>query len=347
MKLLLTGDYFYDYETEQDDFDNIKKEFKKVDYSILNYEGSFKSYSKRKKSVNLSMSDESLNFNTKNILFCLANNHILDYDIDGCIKTTSIMESKGFDYFGLESSKNKFDNYKVIEKDGICICIGSFGWANEECILSEDNKQGNVNLTKKNIELFFDNIKDVEYDKLLIYAHYGYEYEYYPLPLHVDLFRYMIDLGADFVYSSHSHILQPYEVYKEKYIFYGLGNFYFASRRDVYPESSDLGLYLELNISKSEIIVSPKYIKYDRKVKQSIIQEECTYFDKHKLEIKSFDKYSQEYNKTRIRKKNPRPILYKDSNFINSLKFKGWKLIVDITGFLKIRQLVKRMLGWN
>jgi poly-gamma-glutamate capsule biosynthesis protein CapA/YwtB (metallophosphatase superfamily) len=45
-----------------------------------------------------------------------------------------------------------------------------------------------------------------------------------------DLLRYMIDLGADFIYSSHSHIIQPHEIYKKKYIFYGLGNFYFASQ---------------------------------------------------------------------------------------------------------------------
>ena len=345
MKLLLTGDYFYDYENNQDDFDNIKKELNNVDISILNYEGSFESSEVRKKSVNLSMSEESLSFDS-NILFCLANNHILDYDIDGYIKTTSNITHKGFDYFGLESSMDKFDNYKLIEKDGILICIGSFGWANEECILSKKNKQGNVNLTKRNIELFFDRIKDLKYDKLLIYAHYGYEYEYYPLPLHIDLFRYMIDLGADFIYSSHSHILQPYEIYNDKYIFYGLGNFYFASRRDIYPKSSDLGLYIELDISKSEIMVYPKYINYDRKSKQSIILKECTYLKEYKLDIKSFEQYSAEYSKTRIRKKNPRPILYKDSDFTNSLKFKGWKLIVDITGFFKIRQLVKKILGW-
>jgi hypothetical protein len=345
LKLLLTGDYFYDYEDSQEDFNKIKKEFNSVDISILNYEGSFESSEVRKKSVNLSMSNESLNFDN-NMLFCLANNHILDYDVDGCVKTISSITYNGLDCFGLESSKNKFDNYKLIEKDGIIICIGSFGWLNEECISSSKNKQGNVNLTKKNIELFFDSIKDLEYDKLLIYTHYGYEYEYYPLPLHVDLFRYMIDLGADFIYSSHSHILQPYEIYNDKYIFYGLGNFYFASRRDIYPESSDLGLYLELDISKYCIKVYPKYIQYNRKLKQSTVLLECNYFDKHKLDILSFDRYSKEYSKTRIRKKNPRPILYRDSDFINSIKFKGWKLIVDITGFLKIRQLVKKILGW-
>ena len=93
--------------------------------------------------------------------------------------------------------------------------------------------------------------------------------------------------------------------------------------RDIYPETSDLGLFLKLKISISEIIVSPKYINYDRQKKQSIILKECDYLKEHNLDIKSFEQYSKEYSKIRIRKKNPRPILYKDSDFINSLKFKS------------------------
>jgi len=346
LKLLLTGDYFFDYKNSQDDFENIKNKIKDFDYSIINYEGTLKSDSVRNKAVNLSMSEESLEFDSKNILFCLANNHIFDYDLDGYTKTISLIDTKNHKYFGLESKRDKFNNYKIIEKENLKICIASFGWANEECVLSSGSKPGNVDLTKENIRLFFESIKNIKYDKLIIYTHYGYEYEYYPLPLHVNLFRYMIDLGADFIYSSHSHIIQPYEIYKEKYIFYGLGNFYFASRRDIYPESSDQGLLLELDIDKDNINVLPKYIQYNRELKESLLDDCCDYFERDKLNIESFDIYSKEYKNFRLRKKNPRPILYKDSDFSNNLKFRIWKLIVDITGFLKIRQIIKRILGW-
>jgi hypothetical protein len=345
MRLLLTGDYFYDYKDEKSDISKIKNKFCEYDYVILNYEGSLKSNTLRSKAVNLSMSENSLDFDT-NVLMCLSNNHIMDFGKDGYEKTISLMKTNNLKFFGLESKKDQFDNYKVIEKDNLKVCIDSFGWANEECVLSQPNQAGNVNLTKKNIEMFFEKIKSIKYDNLLIYVHYGYEYEYYPLPLHVDLFRYMIDLGADFIYSSHSHILQPYEVYKDKYIFYGLGNFYFASRRDIYPESSDLGLFLDLEINKTDINITTKYINYDRLLKQSVILDKCTYLQEYNLDIKSFKTYSSDYAKFRKRKKNPRPILYKDSEIMNSLKFRSWKMIVDITGFLKIRQIVKKILGW-
>ena len=347
MKLLLTGDYFYDYQNNQNDFELIKERLSAFDYTILNYEGSFESKNRKNKAVNLSMSQNSLNFKNKNILFCLANNHIFDYGLEGYKKTISLMNDNSLGYFGLELKRNFFDNFKILEKDSLRVCIASFGWANEECVLSESNNPGNVNLTKKNIDNFFKKINGINFDKLIIYVHYGYEYEYYPLPLHVDLLRYFIDKGADLVYGSHSHIIQPYEIYKNKYIFYGLGNFYFGSRRKVYPEISDKGLFLELDICKTYINIVPKYIIYNRKLNKSDLNVNCDFYQKYLLKILSFAIYSKKYKKIRLRKKNPRPILYKNSVFINNLKYKSWKLIVDITGFLKVRKIIKVLLRWE
>ena len=347
MKLLLTGDYFFDYEDCQNDFDRIKDRLEKYDYSIVNYEGSFKSETVKRKSVNLSMSVESLNYKNKNVIFCLANNHVFDYDKKGLFKTVELMRSLGFSSFGLESKTNQFDNFIIIEKDNIKVCIAAFGWLNEECVPSTSHMTGNVNLTKGNVERLFQSLEEVEYDELIIYSHYGYEYEYYPLPLHLGLFRYMIDLGASLVYSSHSHIVQPYEIYKGKYIFYGLGNFYFGSRRNLYPESSDRGLVLEVEISNEMIVVHPKYVKYDRKALSSFFESKCNYFNDNLLKESSLDNYSDNYKLFRSRKKNPRPILYWESAIGNILKYKAWKLAVDITGFLKIRQFVKKILGWG
>ena len=36
-----------------------------------------------------------------------------------------------------------------------------------------------------------------------------------------------IDAGADIVIGHHPHVVQPMEIYKDKYIFYSLGNFVF------------------------------------------------------------------------------------------------------------------------
>ena len=59
---------------------------------------------------------------------------------------------------------------------------------------------------------------------------YGYvEYPicYKPIDWQEETFKKLVDLGADMVIGSSAHQPQTYELYKEKPIYYGLGNLYF------------------------------------------------------------------------------------------------------------------------
>ena len=64
-------------------------------------------------------------------------------------------------------------------------------------------------------------------DFVVVIIHGGIEYYPYPTPRMKRWYRHFIDLGADAVINHHQHCINGYEVYKEKPIFYGLGNFYF------------------------------------------------------------------------------------------------------------------------
>ena len=61
MRILLTGDYFNNYQIDKKDFIELKKNFQRYDFVVLNYEGTFKSKFKLNKSIHLSMSQNSLN----------------------------------------------------------------------------------------------------------------------------------------------------------------------------------------------------------------------------------------------------------------------------------------------
>ena len=50
---------------------------------------------------------------------------------------------------------------------------------------------------------------------------------YQPLPKQIEIAKKLIDLGADMVYGSQAHVIQHVEFYKNKIIYYGLGNFLF------------------------------------------------------------------------------------------------------------------------
>jgi poly-gamma-glutamate synthesis protein (capsule biosynthesis protein) len=55
----------------------------------------------------------------------------------------------------------------------------------------------------------------------------GYEYVPYPSPDQIRIGRKLVDAGADIILGGHPHVTQSYEVYKNRPIFYSLGNFIF------------------------------------------------------------------------------------------------------------------------
>jgi poly-gamma-glutamate capsule biosynthesis protein CapA/YwtB (metallophosphatase superfamily) len=71
-------------------------------------------------------------------------------------------------------------------------------------------------------------------DVVVVMIHWGVELDTRPRPQQVALGHRMIEAGADVIFGSHSHRLQPMESYHGRPIFYGLGNF-------VWPNLSEAG----------------------------------------------------------------------------------------------------------
>jgi poly-gamma-glutamate synthesis protein (capsule biosynthesis protein) len=64
--------------------------------------------------------------------------------------------------------------------------------------------------------------------------HWGVELDLRPRPEDVERAHAMIDAGADVIFGHHSHRLNPMSVYKDRPIFWSLGNF-------VWPDFSAAG----------------------------------------------------------------------------------------------------------
>jgi hypothetical protein len=62
-------------------------------------------------------------------------------------------------------------------------------------------------------------------------------------------FRFMIDAGADAVIAHHTHTISGFETYKNRPIFYGLGNFCF-DYENIERESWHYGMLLQLIFEK-------------------------------------------------------------------------------------------------
>jgi poly-gamma-glutamate synthesis protein (capsule biosynthesis protein) len=64
-------------------------------------------------------------------------------------------------------------------------------------------------------------------DIVIVQMHWGVEYEHKFNPTQQRLAHELIDAGADMIIGHHPHVVQGMEVYKNKPIFYSLGNFIF------------------------------------------------------------------------------------------------------------------------
>lgn len=77
-------------------------------------------------------------------------------------------------------------------------------------------------------------------DLIVVAPHWGVEMTYRPTSQQIDVGHAAIDAGADIVWGSHPHVLQPIEEYGGGVIFYSMGNFSFGG--NIYPQDYDSAL---------------------------------------------------------------------------------------------------------
>lgn len=155
-------------------------------------------------------------------LAALANNHIMDYGSAGAQETKELCQQKKIGTVGLGKDANAAREpfIKIIKDKRLAF----LNVADNEFLTASDGPyQANPINPVNN---FYD-IREarLQSDYVILIVHGGNEFYHLPSPRMKALYRFFIDSGADAVISNHTHCFSGYEVYKEKPIFYGLGNF--------------------------------------------------------------------------------------------------------------------------
>ena len=157
-------------------------------------------------------------------LTTLANNHIMDYGSKGLVDTLDTLKKEGLDYVGVgENLRNSSLPY-YYTKNGTK--IGIVNCCEHEFSIATETSAGANPLNP--IHQWYA-IKDAKCnaDYVIVIIHGGHEHYSLPSPRMQETYRFFIDAGADAVINHHQHCYSGYEIYKEKPIFYGLGNFCF------------------------------------------------------------------------------------------------------------------------
>ncbi len=168
---------------------------------------------------------DSLSHVEKFHLFSLANNHIFDCGKQGALDTIEHLKQYNKLFCGLLEDKNSslYKKTRIAGKD-----FAFFSCAVRYCI--KDNiKDCYPKIISADDPLLIETIKSSseQNDYTIVLIHGGNEMIPYPEPDFRNLCESYIDAGADVVISHHPHVLGGVHLYKNKYIFYSLGDFIF------------------------------------------------------------------------------------------------------------------------
>ena len=189
-------------------------------------------------------------------ILTLANNHILDQDEQGLIRTIELLDSNGIKCVGAGKNLKEAAIPFILEKNGLK--IGIYACAeNEFSIAGEKSAGANP----------FDPLESTDHiaalkakcDFVIVLHHGGKEHYRYPTPGLRKVCRKMADKGADLVVCQHSHCIGAFEKYKEATIVYGQGNFLF-DRND--NEFWGNGLLLKVLLGEN---LSVEYLPFCKK----------------------------------------------------------------------------------
>jgi len=162
----------------------------------------------------------------------LANNHEENFGQKGIAQTRKFLDDARVHFFGDPNNKQGFIS---VTSSYHGITLGFIGYHQ---------------LVETGFENILAEIKklDPEVDVLIAMPHWGIEYVTSTASyLQKKEGHEMIDAGVDIIVGAHPHVIEPIEIYKDKVIFYSLGNFVFDQ---YFSEETQTGLAIGMKMNK-------------------------------------------------------------------------------------------------
>ncbi len=189
----------------------------------------------------------------------LANNHILDRELDGLLSTVENVEAWGFDHAGANRSPEEQAAPVVVEVNGIrlgMLCYTEMTNGIEKHIRAAREYAVNY-LGGADIEGDVAGLRRAGAEVVVALPHWGAEYHRQPEKRIVALARRMVAAGVDVVLGSHPHMVQPIEFVEAEdgsggvrrgLVAYSLGNFISNQGK----QYTDTGIILEFTLRERE-----------------------------------------------------------------------------------------------
>ncbi len=260
-------------------FSNIKDVYGKGDFSVIDIEtclaGKEAGYSgypmfKSPDSLVDSLASSGID------MILLANNHIYDYGNTGFLRTTQVMKDKGMLYTGVRHSEDE-KRYVVQDVNGIKVGMINYVY---ETPRSDDKKGLNGIAVDQEVAPLLNSFdpndresfyKDIEEqlnlmredgaEFLIVYPHWGIEYQMTEADWQREIAQKLCDMGVDAIIGGHPHVIEPVDVFTSEdgnhktFCAFSLGNQLSNQRREMMrlkTGNTEDGLFINLEITRDK-----------------------------------------------------------------------------------------------
>jgi poly-gamma-glutamate capsule biosynthesis protein CapA/YwtB (metallophosphatase superfamily) len=187
-----------------------------------------------------------------------ANNHAADRGKNGITGTINRLDSLGIPHTGTFLNKTARDSLYplIINKRGFNIALLNYTYGTNGIKVQEPVI---VNMFDRTlIAGDIEKAKNKKADFIILFLHWGIEYDTIPSEIQIEMAGYFFSCGADLIIGSHPHVLQKMilfradTAYNNKAVIYSLGNFVSNQRKP----GTDGGSMVKIDLEKKNASVS-------------------------------------------------------------------------------------------
>ena len=224
-------------------FKHVDEYVKEADYAVVNLETSiggkalgYRGFPRFNTPASIVTAADKAGFD----MFLTASNHSYDLGYNAVKYRLSVLENKGLDYIGTRKNSSK-SFHKVINVNGIKIGMLNYtqeaptstkyrtvynyiaSRGGEEVVAGSSGKKLISSYNKKYLGAFYTKAKqDIKTlrnkgaDIIVVYPHWGSEYNIGFNDIEDQIAQKMCDYGADVIIGAHPHVVEPTKVYTSK-----------------------------------------------------------------------------------------------------------------------------------
>jgi len=185
----------------------------------------------------------------------LANNHLLDCGRSGVLETLDALGRAGLAPLG--AGANEEQAHRPVVREAGRWRIGLLGYYWNRRTAATADQPGSAMDPAAALETDIRALRG-RTDRIVAIFHWGVPYVREPSPEDRAKARLAIDLGADVVVGHHPHVIQPFEIYRGRPIFFSVGNFAFGSGNS---RAEGLLVGIRFEEASTTLVAYPLYVK--------------------------------------------------------------------------------------